>query len=195
MSPTQLDLLEPAKPGPEGFAYQPDLIAPEEERELVAAMRDLPFREFEFHGYRGNRRVVSFGLRYDFSDGRLHEAEAMPAFLLPLRERAGRFAGLKADDLAHALVTEYAPGAGIGWHRDRPVFADVIGVSLVSPCRFRLRRRAGAGWERISMTVEPRSVYLLRGPARTEWEHSIPPMDSLRYSVTFRTMKAEAAGA
>jgi alkylated DNA repair dioxygenase AlkB len=193
MSATQLDLLASDKPGPEGFAYQPELISPEEERELVAEIRELPFREFEFHGYRGNRRVVSFGQRYDFSDGKLHEAEPMPGFLLPLRERAAYFAGIAASELAHALVTEYAPGAGIGWHKDRSVFADVIGISLVSPCRFRLRRKAAVGWERIALEVEPRSTYLLRGSARKDWEHSIPPMESLRYSVTFRSMREAAA--
>ncbi|MFC7399875.1 alpha-ketoglutarate-dependent dioxygenase AlkB [Chelatococcus sp. GCM10030263] len=195
MSPTQLSLLQPEKPGPEGFAYQPDLISPAEEQELLVAFRDLPFQEFEFQGYRGKRRVVSYGLRYDFNDGKLRQAEAIPGFLRPLRERAAGFAGIAASDLAQALVTEYAPGAGIGWHKDRSVFADVIGISLVSPCRFRLRRKASAGWERVTLAIEPRSAYLLRGEARAVWEHSIPPMESLRYSVTFRSMKAGPASA
>jgi alkylated DNA repair dioxygenase AlkB len=89
--------------------------------------------------------------------------------------------------LEHALVTEYAPGAGIGWHRDRPVFADVIGISLLAPCRFRLRRKQGETWQRAALDLAPRSTYLLRGPVRYEWQHSIVPMEELRYSVTFRS--------
>jgi alkylated DNA repair dioxygenase AlkB len=95
-------------------------------------------------------------------------------------------AGPAAVSFEQALVLEYGPGAAIGWHRDKAVFGEVIGVSLLSPCRFRLRRKAGAGWKRYAMTVEPRSVYHLQGAARTEWEHSIPPVESTRYAVTFR---------
>ena len=119
--------------------------------------------------------------------GGLGEAGEIPEFLLPVRERAARFAGLAPAALEHALIIEYQPGAAIGWHKDRPVFDDVIGLSLRSPCTFRLRRKAGAKWERRSFVAEPRSAYLLRGPSRTAWEHSIPPLDTLRYSVTFRS--------
>jgi alkylated DNA repair dioxygenase AlkB len=90
--------------------------------------------------------------------------------------------------LEHALVLEYTPGAAIGWHKDRPVFDDVIGISLLAPCTFRLRRKAGAKWERRSLVAAPRSAYLLRGPSRTAWEHSIPPLDALRYAITFRSL-------
>jgi alkylated DNA repair dioxygenase AlkB len=89
------------------------------------------------------------------------------------------------------LITEYSPGTTIGWHCDKGVFDDVVGVSLLSPCLFRLRRKAGAAWERYSLTVEPRSVYLLRGAARTEWEHSIPAVETLRYSITFRSLRSK----
>ena len=87
------------------------------------------------------------------------------------------------------LVTEYPPGATIGWHRDRPEFGDVVGISLLTPCVFRLRRRKGPGWERASLTVDRRSAYLLRGSVRTDWEHSIPAVAALRYSITFRTLR------
>jgi alkylated DNA repair dioxygenase AlkB len=107
---------------------------------------------------------------------------------LAVRERAAHFAGLEPSALEHALLIEYAPGAGIGWHKDRPAFDDVIGISLLSPCRFRLRRKCGDRWERRSFTAEPRSAYLLRGPSRADWEHSIPPLEMLRYSITFRSM-------
>lgn len=100
-------------------------------------------------------------------------------------------AGRNARDYQHALITEYGPGAAIGWHRDKGVFGDVIGISLLSPCLFRFRRKANSTWERYSLTAEPRSAYLLRGAARTEWEHSIPAVDALRYSITFRSLRSK----
>jgi len=174
---------------PAGFRYQPDLIAPDEEQSLLREVEGLPFRAFEFHGWTGRRRTVSFGWHYDFGERSLQPTEPLPGFLLPLRSRAAAFAELAADDLVHALVTEYGPGAAIGWHRDKAVFDDVIGVSLLSPCRFRFRRKAGSRWERASLLAAPRSAYLLRGASRTEWEHSIPAVDATRYSVTFRSLK------
>lgn len=176
---------------PEGFAYAADAVTLVEEAALVAEIERLPFRRFQFHGHEGNRRTVSFGRRYDFGDRRLHEAGEIPAWLTPLRDRAAAFAGVSPDAFAHALVTEYAPGAGIGWHRDRPEFGVVAGVSLLTACPFRFRRRTGESWERMTVRAEPRSIYRLDGPARTEWEHSIPPLEALRYSVTFRTLRRE----
>ena len=178
---------------PDGFRYAPDVIAPADEDDLVAHFANLPFKEFEFHGFLGKRRVVSFGTRYDYNDGQVKEAPPIPPFLLPLRERAAVFAGLSPDRLAQALVTEYREGVTIGWHRDRPHYGDVIGVSLLSPCTFRLRRKNGAGWDRASLRLAPRSIYLMRGPAREEWEHSIPAGDALRYSVTFRSLRHPAS--
>jgi len=188
----QRDLFESANDLPQGMRYVPQLISADEERALLEELRTLPFREFEFHGFLGKRRVVSFGWRYDFGGGGLQQAPEMPEFLLPVREQAARFAGIEPSSLQHALLIEYPPGAGIGWHRDRPDFADVIGISLLSPCTFRLRRRNGAKWERRSMVAEPRSAYLLRGASRTEWEHSIPPLAMLRYCITFRSLSARA---
>ena len=176
---------------PEGLHYQADVLPLDEEQELVQRIQGLPLKEFEFHGYVGKRRFLSYGWHYDFSQAKLQQAEEMPTFLRGLRERAAAFAGLTAEDLPHALITEYSPGTTIGWHRDKGVFDDVVGVSLLSPCLFRLRRKAGSAWERYSLTVEPRSVYLLRGAARTEWEHSIPAVDTLRYSVTFRSLRSK----
>jgi alkylated DNA repair dioxygenase AlkB len=178
---------------PDGFRYAPDVIDSAEEARLVAAFADLPFREFEFHGFHGKRRVVSFGHRYDFNSGALRDAEPMPEFVLPLRERAAAFAGLAPDKLSHALVTEYQAGVSIGWHRDRPHYHDVIGVSLLSPCTFRMRRKRGTSWERASMKLDPRSIYLMRGPSRDEWQHSIPAVETLRYSVTFRSLRSPVA--
>jgi alkylated DNA repair dioxygenase AlkB len=189
MDLSQPDLFQASPALPEGFRYQPDFLTAAEEHDLVERFADLPFKEFEFRGYRGNRRVLSFGWQYDFNRMELLRTEDMPAFLLSLRERAARFAGLEASEFQHVLLTEYAAGAGIGWHRDKPMFAEVVGISLGSRCVFRFRRKAGSKWERASVVTEPRSAYLLQGPSRTEWEHSIPAVDSLRYSITFRNFE------
>jgi alkylated DNA repair dioxygenase AlkB len=189
MMSSQLRLFESKPSLPEGFRYGPQLLTEEEERALVAELERLPFKEFEFHGFSGRRRIVSFGWHYDFNHAKLRETAAIPAFILPARDKAARFAGIDARTLEHLLVTEYGPGAAIGWHTDRAVFADVIGISLLAPCTFRFRRKAGAGWQRASIRLAPRSAYLLRGPARTEWQHSIPSVEFLRYSLTFRNFK------
>ena len=176
---------------PAGFSYQADLISNDEERRLAEHIASLPLKEFEFQGFLGKRRIVSFGWRYDFNGGGLQKTEDMPPFLLPVREQAAAFAGMPPDRLQQALLTEYKPGVQIGWHKDRSVFGDVVGISLLSSCTFRLRRKNGTKWERVSIVAEPRSAYLLSGPARTEWEHSIPGVEALRYSITFRNFKSD----
>ena len=184
---------------PEGLAYERELINSTHEQALIDQVRELPFKEFEFHGYLGKRRVVSFGWHYEFSGaGRLRKADDIPEFLLPLRELAASLAKLNPEELQHVLVIEYAPGAGIGWHRDKPVFGEVIGVSLLAPCVIRFRRKVDgekgkikAKWDRYNLLAEPRSAYHLSGPARSEWQHSIVSVDELRYSVTFRTVREE----
>lgn len=188
-------------PGPEGLAYGTELFTPAEERAFVARFETLAFRPFEFHGYLGNRRVVSFGYRYDYAGRALRSADPMPDFLEPLKDIAARFSGIPAPELRQALVSEYAPGAGIGWHKDKPMFEDVVALSFLAPCVLRLRRRRdpvqgqaqvqrqAQGWMRRSVPVAPRSGYLLRGSAREAWEHSIAPMQALRYSVTFRSFR------
>jgi alkylated DNA repair dioxygenase AlkB len=186
MSHAQLDLFQHDATLPEGLRYQPELITPAEEARLIEAIADLPFKPFEFYGYLGKRRVVPFGWRYDYGARAVGEAAPLPDFLLPMLERAAAFAELPAVEFRQALVTEYTPGAGIGWHRDRPMFGEVIGVSLLSPCNLRFRRPAPDGWERRGLNPAPRSAYLLRGPARNEWQHSIPGVKAQRYSVTFR---------
>ena len=182
---------------PDGFKYVSNLITKAHEHRLVSNISSLPFREFEFHGYLGKRRVVSFGWRYDYSrGGKLETAPPIPNFLLEVRDLAASFAQVEPESFEHVLVTEYSAGAGIGWHRDKAVFGDVVGVSLLTPCILRFRRKLNAKdkagktkWERVSVDVEPRSAYLLRGPARSEWEHSISHVDELRYAITFRILR------
>ena len=186
---SQLSLLDAPVPLPEGLRHGAELISRDQESCLVEAMRELPFKEFEFQGFLGKRRVVSFGWKYDFNTRELRRSEEIPEFLLAVRERAACFAGVPPSSLQQVLVTEYRPGASIGWHRDKAVFDEVIGISLLSSCLLRFRRKSGAAWQRASLPLAPRSAYLLKGPARMEWEHSIPALAGLRYSITFRNSK------
>jgi alkylated DNA repair dioxygenase AlkB len=174
---------------PDGFVHQPEFISTGEERALLDEIRTLEFREVRIHGVIARRRVIQYGWNYAFDGARLSEGAPIPGFLLPLRDRAASLASVPAEALAEALITEYQPGAPIGWHRDAPGFGIVIGISLLSACRFRFRKGPERGSARASLTLEPRSAYVLAGPARTAWQHSIPEVDSLRYSITFRTLK------
>jgi alkylated DNA repair dioxygenase AlkB len=187
MPDSQPDLFGRHSDLPEGFRYRPDLVSPDEERELLVELGRLPFKPFDFHGWQGKRRIVSFGWRYDYGQRTVQAAEALPDYLTSLRGLAADFAGLPAEELRQVLVTEYAEGAGIGWHRDKPEFGEVVGISLLSATSLRFRlARPGGGWERRQAHLEPRSSYLLQGPARHRWYHSIRPVETLRYSVTFR---------
>jgi alkylated DNA repair protein (DNA oxidative demethylase) len=189
MGADQLSLFEAPAGAPEGLAYAPELIGAGEERALVERMKALPFAPFQFHGFEGKRRTLSYGMQYRFDGSGLAEAEPMPDWLLPLRDRAAAFAGLEPDALVQALLIEYDVGAGLGWHRDRPVFGDVVGVSLLSEAPLRFRRRSAERWERWKLRAAPPTAYALRGAARTEWEHSLAPVAALRYSATFRTLR------
>jgi alkylated DNA repair dioxygenase AlkB len=188
---THQDLLPGLPDLPEGFRYTPDLIDSDTERSLIQELRKLEFANFQFHGFEGKRRVVSFGWRYDFNGGGLQRTDNIPEFLIPIRVAAAASFGLEGSALEQALLIEYGAGASIGWHKDRPVFGDVVGISLLSPCTFRFRRKAGAKWQRRSITTQPRSAYLLQGPSRDEWEHSIPAVSETRYSITLRSLRAQ----
>jgi alkylated DNA repair dioxygenase AlkB len=184
--PDQNDLFAAISKEPNGLRYQEDIITLEEEQALIERFKALPFKPFEFHGFLGKRRVVSFRWRYDFAGRALRNSDPIPDFLLSLRHKAAAIAGASMDSFQQVLINEYEPGAGVGWHRDKPMFQQVAGFSLGASCTMRFRLKRGLDWERASHHIHPRSAYLLDGSARWGWEHSIPPVKKLRYSVTFR---------
>jgi alkylated DNA repair protein (DNA oxidative demethylase) len=180
----------PASNGPAGFRYVPDLIDPEQEAALIHEIGALPFQPVVFRGVTARRRVLHLGWRYDFEGRGVSPGLPIPDSLLTLRELVSPLADLPAERFEEVLVTEYSPGATIGWHRDAPAFGSaVLGVSLGTACRLRFRRRKEEAWETWEQTLDPRSAYLISGAARSAWQHSIPPTDGLRYSVTYRTVR------
>jgi alkylated DNA repair dioxygenase AlkB len=168
--------------------YQPGFISAAEERRLIGAIRELPLAPFQFGPFEGRRRVASFGFRYDFRNHRLLEAEPIPEFVREILQRAEIFGQLSGGSIKHVLFTEYDVGAGIGWHRDKAAFDIVLGLSLGSVAPLRFRRKTAKAFDRFTLEAEARSLYLLSGEARSHWEHSIPPVQAVRCSVTFRTM-------
>ncbi|MBB3473585.1 alkylated DNA repair dioxygenase AlkB [Sphingomonas sp. BK345] len=180
----------PALPG---LASQDDLVSEAEERMLIAAIDATALAPFRFQGWTGKRLTSSYGWRYDFDAGRLERGEPLPDWLLPIRDRAAAFARLPVDDLVQALLIRYDPGAGIGWHRDRPAFEHVVGLSLGAPATMRFRRRVGTRFERVGVPLPPRGAYHLSGAARHDWEHSIAEMDRTRWSITFRSLRARSS--
>jgi len=173
---------------PPGLATRKALISREEESGLIASIDRIALEPFRFQGWTGKRLTHSFGWRYDFDDATFTTSDPIPDFLQPLKARAAAFAGLDPDALVQALVVRYDPGAGIGWHRDRPVFEHVVGISLGAPAVLRLRQREPGGFDRAAIPLEPRGAYHLSGEARHRWEHSIVPMAETRWSITFRSL-------
>jgi alkylated DNA repair dioxygenase AlkB len=192
----QAELFGEAAPRlPEGFTYQPDFITVEEESALLAVLAALPLEEARYKEYTARRRTVHYGSQYDFGRNALETAPALPHFLLPLRAKAAGWVGIAPAALAHALVSEYRPGTPLGWHRDVPNFELIVGISLAAPCRMRLRPyRPGERQRRedaIALTLERRSAYAFAGAARWGWQHAVSPTKALRYSITFRTARAD----
>jgi alkylated DNA repair dioxygenase AlkB len=174
---------------PPGFRYSDGLIDSDEESALVTAIQDLNFAPYEFRGVQARRRVVSFGSRLGYQTRRLERAPAIPTFLTNLQAKAAHFAGVAPDDFKQVLLSEYSPGTPIGWHKDRAIYGVVVGVSLLSAAMFRFRLPTAQGWIRQFQPLEARSIYLLSGAARDHWQHSIPAVPALRYSITFRTLR------
>jgi alkylated DNA repair dioxygenase AlkB len=178
---------------PEGYRYKPDVLSTAEERELVRRFEKLPFQAFVFRGYPANRRIVSFGHGYIFAGQKPRADSAIPDYMRPLIDVASEISCRPPEEFQQVMATEYAPGAGIGWHLDRPSYKDIVSVSFLATCALRLRRKVGDSWERRSTLIEPRSAYLLHGQARNVWQHSIAPIEALRYSVTLRTFRSSKA--
>ena len=171
----------------DGLSYADDIITTHDEERLVEHMQSLPLSPFRFQGWTGNRKTQTFGWRYDFDDSSFSPTDPLPSWLDGERDKAARFAGLEPEDFVHVLLARYDPGAGIGWHRDRDVFENVVGISLLTPATLRFRQRQQDGFKRAALEIAPRSAYLLSGEARWNWEHRIVPGDHLRFSITFRT--------
>lgn len=190
----QLDLFGMPTPLPEGFVYEREFLSVEEERELVARVSGMEFSEIRMHGVVAKRRAAHFGRNYEYQSAAIAPGAPIPEFLLPLRKRIGTFAGRKAEDFAEVLVTEYPPGAGIGWHRDAPPFEIIVGISLLSACTMQFRpwpvqKSAGSRRKPLAQLLEPRSAYIIRGASRSAWQHHIPEAKSRRLSITFRTLR------
>jgi DNA oxidative demethylase len=174
---------------PRGFRLVAEFIAPPEEHALLAEIERLDFERVVMRGVEARRQVRHFGWRYTYDGGALAPAPALPSFLEDLQARATAEARFAPDAEIETLVTRYPPGAGIGWHRDAPHFGPtVVGVSLGSVCELRLRLASPERFDVCALTLEPRSLYVFSGTARFRWQHSIPAVAALRYSITFRSV-------
>lgn len=171
-----------------GLKLAEEFVSADEERELIGRIAEVELTPFQFRGFEGKRLTHSFGWRYDFKDQSFTQAGPLPDWLRPLRNRAAEFAGLMPDQFIHALLIRYDTGAGIGWHKDRPVFEHVVGVSLGAPATMAFRRREGGRFRRVKVPLSPRSAYLLTGEVRHGWEHGIAAHHAVRFSLTFRSM-------
>ena len=184
----QRELFAPA-PAVAGLVLAEKVISPDEERAIAAHIDAAPLTPFQFGQWEGKRLTMNYGSGYDYQRGALADAPPLPEWLEDLRDRLAPLVGLDPGAVQQALLIRYDPGAGIGWHRDRPQYDKVIGLSLSAPAKLRLRWRIEGGFERRTVELPPRSLYLLSGEVRQEWEHSIAPMDVARRSVTLRTLR------
>jgi alkylated DNA repair dioxygenase AlkB len=175
---------------PAGLVYREELLSEAEERALLEEIERLDFQEIRMHGVVAKRKARHFGVDYDYERrGLITDADPIPAWILPVRAAAADLAGISAAELVEVLVQRYPEGAQVGWHRDAPMFGTVVGVSLLSACRMRLRREVGGRRHTFELELAPRSGYVLAGESRTAWQHHVPPTKSLRYSITFRTLR------
>jgi alkylated DNA repair dioxygenase AlkB len=183
----QFALFEDLSLEPDGLRYRANFVSAAIERKLISGIKELPLQPFQFGQFEGKRRIASFGFRYDYALRRLEIAEPIPNWLAEIIEQVETFGG-PSTQVRQVLCSEYDVGVGIGWHRDKPHFTKIFGLSLGSACKLRFRRPSGKSWQRFTLDSEPRSLYMMSGAARQVWEHSIPPVEAIRYSITFRTM-------
>jgi alkylated DNA repair dioxygenase AlkB len=180
---------------PPGLIYCPEFVSTDEERELLSIIQQLPLREARYLQYVARRRTLSYGAGYDFQARQATPAPPLPAFLEELRARAAAWAGVAPQEFVQALIAEYRPGTPLGWHRDVPDYELVVGISLAAAARMRLRRYPWNPAQKadiVNLTLEPRSAYTLRDAARWQWQHCVPPVKQLRYSITLRTARTAA---
>lgn len=182
---------------PDGFIYHPDFISEAEEYELISEIQKLKLSPFKYYQFTGKRRTASFGWQYEFGANDVTTAPEVPAFLLPVRTCAGKIFDIDPNSLVQTSVIEYSTGSPIGWHRDIPHFGVVVGISLGAACRMRFRKysrvrpKNSRRDEILSIELQPRSIYLMSGASRESWQHSIPPVKELRYSIMLRTLRAQ----
>jgi alkylated DNA repair dioxygenase AlkB len=188
----QFALFESGPVQPEGLRYVGNFVSVATEEELIRRIQALPLQPFQFGQFEGKRRVASFGYRYDYELHQLQTAEPIPFWLSDIVARVEAFGGSDTR-IRQVLCTEYDIGVGIGWHRDKPHFDQIFGLSLGSDCKFRFRKSTGEKWDRFRLDAERRSLYMMCGASRNLWEHSIPAVERQRYSITFRTMVDEPA--
>lgn len=177
---------------PEGFQYFPDFITIREEEQLIRLISATELHSFQFQGYEARRKVASFGYDWNFESRTLTKGTEIPQAVIPLLDKVSRELSLQTEEFAEVLFTEYPPGSVINWHRDAPPFNLIAGLSLSSDCIFRMRpfEKERRGRKSVlSLPVKRRSLYVIKGPARSEWEHSISPVANTRYSVTLRTLR------
>ena len=192
-TPEQSGLFDAERELPQGLVYQPDFLTREEEAALLAAIAPLPLREAKFREYYARRRVAHFhdgddAPAYDDGGADSFTSGLLPPFLVSLRDKVAKRLELSPAGFVHALVSEYRPGTPIGWHRDKPVYGIVVGLSLAGWGRMRFRPYAAQDAQHTAMLhLAPRSLYVMRGPIRWQWQHSMLPMKELRYSITLRT--------
>jgi len=175
---------------PDGFAYCPDFLTEDEERGLIELFETLDFREVRMRGVVARRTVIHYGIEYDYDGWKIVPAPPPPALMRFAIERAAAEAKIAPSSLEQFLISRYPAGASIGWHRDAPMFGSpVLGVSLLGACRMRLRRKSAEGWLTFEQRLERRSLYILDGAARRQWQHHIPPSKEPRYSISMRTLR------
>jgi alkylated DNA repair dioxygenase AlkB len=194
---SDLSLFEVSAKVPDGFIYRQNFISEAEEHELILEIQKLHLTPFQYYQFTGKRRTVSFGWQYEFGRSEITTAPDIPAFLLPVRTRAGKLFNIDPNSLMQTSIIEYSTGSPIGWHRDIPHFGVVVGISLGAACRMRFRKYSRVRSknlsrnEILSIELQPRSVYLMSGASREIWQHSIPPVKELRYSIMMRTLRAK----
>jgi alkylated DNA repair dioxygenase AlkB len=185
---------DPAKV-PDGFFYHQNFVSEAEEHDLIREIQKIDLAPFKYYQFTGKRRTASFGWQYEFGDAEIRTAPEIPEFLLLVRTRGGNLFNIDPNSLVQVTLIEYSTGSPIGWHRDIPQFGVVVGISLRAPCRMKFRKyqrgrsKNPTRHEILSLELQPRSIYLMSGPSRESWQHSIPPVKELRYAIMMRTLR------